>query len=256
MSGHSKWAQIKRKKGVTDTKRGQLFTRLARDITIAVREGGGGDPENNFQLRLAMDKARTSNMPKDNIERAIKRGTGESAEGGQLEEVVYEGYGPGGAAILVQVVTDNRNRAASDVRRVFTRSGGNLAATGAVAWMFERKGVVTVEANGGNPEDIELELIDLGADDVLVEGNLVEAYVDPHELRRMREEMQKRKIPIENAEIMMNPKTRAAIDPEHGIQTMKLIEQLEELDDVQKVTTNLDISDELVNKFEMHKEHA
>lgn len=256
MSGHSKWAQIKRKKGVTDTKRGQLFTRLARDITLAVREGGNADPEANFQLRLAIDKAHTSNMPKDNIERAVKRGSGESSEGAQLENVIYEGYGPGGAAILVQVLTDNRNRAASDVRRVFTRSGGNLAATGAVAWMFERKGVVSIEANGRNAEEIELELIDLGADDVLVDGNLVEAYVDPHQLHRMREEIQKRKIPVENAEITMIPKTPAAIDPDHGIQTMKLIEQLEELDDVQKVTTNLEISDELMSKFEMHKEHA
>lgn len=256
MSGHSKWAQIKRKKGVTDTKRGQLFTRLARDITIAVREGGSGDPEGNFQLRLAIDKARTSNMPKDNIERAIKRGTGESSEGGQLEDVVYEGYGPGGAAILVQVLTDNRNRAASDVRRVFTRSGGNLAATGAVSWMFERKGVVTIEADGRDAEDIELQLIDLGADDVLVDGNLVEAQLNPHELHRVREELHKRKIPIENAEITMIPKAAAAIDPEHGIQTMKLVEQLEELDDVQKVTTNLDISDDLLSKFETNKEHA
>lgn len=256
MSGHSKWAQIKRKKGVTDTKRGQLFTRLARDITLAVREGGSGDSESNFQLRLAVDKARTSNMPKDNIERAIKRGTGESSEGGHLDDVVYEGYGPGGAAILVQVLTDNRNRAASDVRRVFTRSGGNLAASGAVAWMFQRKGVVTIEADGRNAEEVELELIDLGVDDVLVDGNLVEAQLDPHELHRVREELQKRKIPVENAEITMIPKTPAAIDPEHGIQTMKLVEQLEELDDVQKVTTNLDISDELLNKFEMNKEHA
>lgn len=256
MSGHSKWSQIKRKKGVTDTKRGQLFTRLARDITIAVRDGGSGDPESNFQLRLAIDKARNSNMPKENIERSIKRGTGELSEGGQLDDVVYEGYGPGGAAILVQVVTDNRNRAASDVRRVFTRSGGNLAATGAVSWLFERKGVVTIEANKRNAEEIELELIDLGADDVLVDGNLVEAYVDPHELHRMREEIVKRQIPIENAEISLISKTPAAIDPDHGIQTMKLIEQLEELDDVQKVTTNLEINDELMNKFETHKEHV
>lgn len=256
MSGHSKWAQIKRKKGVTDTKRGQLFTRLARDITIAVRDGSSGDPEANFQLRLAVDKARASNMPKENIERAIKRGTGESSEGAQLEDVIYEGYGPGGAAVLVQVLTDNRNRAASDVRRVFTRGGGNLAATGAVAWMFERRGVVTIESNGRNSEEIELELIDLGADDVLVDGNLVEAYVDPHQLHAMREGLEKRKIPVENAEITLIPKTPAAIDPEHALQTMKLIEQLEELDDVQKVTTNLDISDELMNKFELHKEHA
>src|SRR5919199_3736469 len=138
MSGHSKWAQIKRKKGATDVKRGQMFTRLARDITIATREGGSGDPDSNFQLRLAVEKARGANMPKENSERAIRRGLGEGSEGGQLEDITYEGYGPGGSAILVQVLTDNRNRAASEVRRVFTRAGANLASSGAVAWMFER----------------------------------------------------------------------------------------------------------------------
>ncbi len=254
MSGHSKWAQIKRKKGVTDTKRGQLFTRLGRDITIAVREGGSGDPEANFQLRLAIEKARGSNMPKENIERAIRRGSGEGAEGGQLEDITYEGYAAGGAALLVQVLTDNRNRAASEVRRVFTRSGGTLGAAGAVAWMFEKKGVVTIETDGRNAEDIELELIDLGAEDILVDGKLVEAYVDPHDLGRIRGDLEKRKIPIENAEISMIPKNPATIDTDHAIQTMKLIEQLEELDDVQKVTSNLDINEELLNQFEA--EHA
>ncbi len=251
MSGHSKWAQIKRKKGVTDTKRGQLFTRLGRDITIAAREGGSGDPDANFQLRLAVEKARAANMPKENIERAIQRGLGNTSEGGQLDDVTYEGYGPGGAAILVQVLTDNRNRAASEVRRVFTRAGGNMAASGAVSWMFEKKGVITIETDGRNAEEIELELIDLGAEDFQTEGKLIEAYVDPHDLRRVREELAKRKIPVENAEITMIPKSPAAIDPEHALQTMKLVEALEELDDVQKVTTNLDISDELLQKFEM-----
>ncbi len=254
MSGHSKWAQIKRKKGVTDTKRGQLFTRLGRDITLAVREGGSGDADSNFQLRLAIDKARGSNMPKENIERAIQRGLGNTGEGGQLEDITYEGYGPGGSAILVQVLTDNRNRAASEIRRLFTRSGSNLAAAGSVGWMFEKKGVVTIESDGKNAEDIELELIDLGADDIQQDGKTVEAYVDPHQLRHVREGLAKTKIPVENAEITMIPKSTADIDPEHAIQTLKLVEQLEELDDVQKVTTNLNITDELMNKFEM--EHA
>jgi YebC/PmpR family DNA-binding regulatory protein len=254
MSGHSKWAQIKRKKGVTDTKRGQLFTRLARDITIAVREGGSGDPEGNFMLRLAMEKARASNMPKENIQRAIDRGTGAAGEGGQLDDITYEGYGPGGAALLVQVVTDNRNRAASEVRRIFTRAGANLAAAGAVGWMFERKGVLTIETDARHAEEIELELIDLGAEDFQSEGKTIEAYVDPHDLRRIRDELNKRKIAVDNAEITMIPKNTATIDADHALQTMKLIEQLEELDDVQKVTSNLDINDELMQKFEM--QHA
>lgn len=256
MSGHSKWAQIKRKKGVTDTKRGQLFTRLARDITLAARDGGSGDPDANFALRLAIDKARGANMPKENIERAIKRGTGESAEGSALEEIMYEGYGPGGTAILVQVLTDNRNRAASEVRRVFTRAGANLAAAGAVAWMFEKKGVLDVEANGRDVEELELELIDLGVDDVQVDGNTIEAYCAPTALHRVREALHKRNIPIENAEVTMFPKTPGEFSVEHTLQTMKLIEQIEELDDVQKVITNITITDELLHKFEGLKEHA
>lgn len=152
MSGHSKWAQIKRKKGAADVKKGAMFTRLGREISIVAREGGG-DPDSNFALRLAVDKARASNMPKENIERAIKRGTGELKEGGQLEDMMYEGYGPGGAALLVQVLTDNKNRAASEVRHLFTRGGGNLASANAVAWLFEKKGVIAVEGVK-NPDDL------------------------------------------------------------------------------------------------------
>ena len=152
MSGHSKWAQIKRKKVAADVKKGAMFTRLGREISIVAREGGG-DPDSNFALRLAVDKARASNMPKENIERAIKRGTGELKEGGQLEDMMYEGYGPGGAALLVQVLTDNKNRAASEVRHLFTRGGGNLASANAVAWLFEKKGVIAVEGVK-NPDDL------------------------------------------------------------------------------------------------------
>jgi YebC/PmpR family DNA-binding regulatory protein len=191
MSGHSKWAQIKRKKGVADVKKGAMFTRLGREIAIAAREGGG-DPDSNFALRLAVDKARANNMPKDNIERAIKRGTGELSEGGQLEDVMYEGYGPGGAALLVQLLTDNRNRAASDIRHIFTRGGGNLAAANAVAWLFEKKGVITIE-NVKNAEELELRLIDAGADDLKVDGALVEAYCAPENLKAFREQLEKQK---------------------------------------------------------------
>jgi len=250
MSGHSKWAQIKRKKGATDTKRGQLFTRLARDITVAVREGGSGDPEANFQLRLAIDKARAANMPKDNIERAIARGLGNAGDGGQLEDISYEAYGPGGTALIVQVLTDNRNRAAAEVRRVITRAGANFASTGSVAWMFEKRGILTIPIKGKNAEDVELELIDAGVDDVQTDGDSVEAYVAPEHLRPVREELQKRKIPIENAEVTLIAKTPAQVSPADAAKTMQLIEELEELDDVQKVISNLDITDEAMAEFE------
>jgi YebC/PmpR family DNA-binding regulatory protein len=250
MSGHSKWAQIKRKKGVTDTRRGQLFTRLARDITVAVREGGSGDPEANFQLRLAVDKARAANMPKDNIERAIQRGLGSGAEGGQLEDISYEAYGPGGTALIVQVLTDNRNRAASEVRRVITRAGANLASAGSVAWMFEKRGIFTIPVKGKNAEELELALIDAGVDDIETADEHVEAYVAPEHLRTVREELQKRGIPIESAEISLIAKTNAEVSPADTVKTMQLIEQLEELDDVQKVITNLNITDEVMAEFE------
>lgn len=250
MSGHSKWAQIKRKKGVNDTRRGQLFTRLGREIMIAARSGGSGDPDANFQLRLAVDKARASNMPKENIERAIKRGTGELGEGQQLEDLMYEGYGPGGTAILVQVVTDNRNRAASDVRRLFTRSGGNIGAANSVQWMFERRGVLLVDATGKDADELQLELIDAGADDVRVDGHEIEVYTSPENLRSIREELQKHKVHIDSAEITWVPKTPAAVTDEEAVKTMQFVEALEELDDVQKVISNLEISDAVMAKFE------
>jgi YebC/PmpR family DNA-binding regulatory protein len=255
MSGHSKWAQIKRKKGVADVKKGAMFTRLGREIAIAAREGGG-DPNGNFALRLAVDKARANNMPKDNIERAIKRGTGELNDGGQLEEIMYEGYGPGGTALLVQVLTDNRNRAASDVRHIFTRSGGNMASSNAVAWMFEKRGVVTLEANGKNPDELALELIDAGADDVKVDGNEVEAYTAPDQLRAFSETLRKRHVPMTSAELAWIARNPAQVGEDQAVQTMKLMEALEEHDDVQKVFTNLDIDDAVMAKYEQVKEHA
>ena len=250
MSGHSKWSQIKRKKGVNDTKRGQAFTRIARDITIAVREGGGGDPDANFSLRLAWDKARAANMPKDNIERAIQRGLGNAGDGGQLDDISYEAYGPGGTALIVQVLTDNRNRAAAEVRQIITRAGANLASAGSVAWMFEKRGIFTIPVKGKNPEDLELELIDAGVDDVQNDGDNIEAYVTPENLRPVREELQKRQIPIEEAQVSLIAKNPAAVSPEDAAKTMQLIENLEELDDVQKVISNLEITDEALAAFE------
>lgn len=252
MSGHSKWAQIKRKKGAADVKKGAVFTRLGREIALAAR-AGGGDPDANFSLRLAVEKARASNMPKDNIERAIKRGTGELGEGGQLEEVMYEGYGPGGTALLVQVLTDNRNRAASEIRHIFTRGGGNMASSNAVAWMFEKKGIISLEANGKDPDELALELIDAGADDVKVDGNEIEAYTMPEQLKALRDALEKRKIPVASAELAWIAKSPAEVGDDQAVQTMKLMESLEEQDDVQKVFTNLDISDTQMAKYEAVK---
>lgn len=254
MSGHSKWAQIKRKKGVADVKKGAMFTRLGREISIAAREGGG-DPNSNFMLRLAVDRARAQNMPKENIERAIKRGTGELNEGGQLEDVMYEGYGPGGSALLVQVLTDNRNRAASDVRHMFTHGGGTLAASNAVAWMFEKKGVVTIEGVK-NADELELELIDAGADDFKAEGSVLEVYCASDRLRVLREALEKRKIAMTGAELAWIAKTPAQVNDDQAVQTMKLMELLEEHDDVQKVYSNLDITDAVMAKYEGNREQA
>ncbi len=251
MSGHSKWAQIKRKKGVADVKKGQMFTRLGREITLAAREGGG-DPGANFTLRLAMDKARAINMPKENIDRAVKRGTGELSEGGQLEDIIYEGYGAGGAALLVQVLTDNRNRAASEIRHLFSRGGGNLAASNAVAWMFEKRGVITVE-NAKNPDDLALELIDAGADDYKVDGHVLDLYCAPENLRSLRDALDKRKIALASAEIAWIAKNPATVTEEQAVSTMKLMESLEEHDDVQKVYSNLEITDAVMAKFENAK---
>jgi YebC/PmpR family DNA-binding regulatory protein len=248
MSGHSKWSQIKRKKGVADVKKGAVFTRLGREITLAAREGGG-DPNANFVLRLAVDKARASNMPKENIDRAIKRGSGELAEGGQLDDVMYEGYGPGGSALLVQILTDNRNRAASEVRHLFTRGGGNLAASNAVAWMFEKRGVITLEGVK-NPDDLALELIDAGAEDYKVDGNVLDLYCAPESLRVLRDAIEKRKQPIASAELAWIAKTPAQVSDEQAVSTMKLMESLEEYDDVQKVFSNLDITDAVMAKYE------
>ena len=254
MSGHSKWAQIKRKKGVADVKKGAMFTRLGREISIAARSGGG-DPDANFVLRLAVDKARGQNMPKENIERAIKRGTGELNEGGQLEDIMYEGYGPGGSALLVQILTDNRNRAASEVRHMFTHGGGNLAASNAVAWMFEKKGVITIE-NVKNADELELELIDAGAEDFRMEGNVLEVYCAPEQLRGVRDALEKRKIPMASAEMEWIAKTPAQVTDDQAAQTMRLMEAIEEHDDVQKVYSNLDITDAVMAKYEGNREHA
>ena len=248
MSGHSKWAQIKRQKGVNDARRGAIFTKVGREITVAAREGGG-DPAANFRLRLAVEKAREVNMPADNIQRAINRGTGADKEGGQLEELYYEGYGPGGAAVMVQVLTDNRNRAAADVRNVFTRGGGNMGEGGSVAWMFDQKGLIVVELDGANAEEVELAAIEAGADDIQETEGVLEVYTDKTDLDAVRRTLDGQKLRISSADLVMVPKTTMDLDDKAATSVARLMERLEELDDVQRVYANTEISDEILESI-------
>jgi len=248
MSGHSKWSTIKRQKGVADAKRGQIFTKIAREIIVAVRESGD-NPESNFRLRLAIQKARDNNMPLDNIERAIKRGSGH-AEGASLVEMTLEGYGPSGVAILVQALSDNRNRTLQEVRNIFTRQGSNLGEAGCVAWLFDSRGLITVETNGRDAEELALEAIDAGAEDVKIENNYIEVYTRPEELEKVREALEKKKIAIVSAELSMVPKSTVEMEEKAALQTLKLLDKLEELDEVQLVSSNADFSDAILEKYQ------
>jgi YebC/PmpR family DNA-binding regulatory protein len=248
MSGHSKWAQIKRQKGVADARRGQLFTKLAREIIVAVREGGS-NPEGNFRLRLAIQKARDNNMPLDNIDRAIKRGSGQT-EGASLAEMTLEGYGPSGVAILVTALSDNRNRTLQDVRNIFTRHGGNLGESGCVAWLFDSRGVITVETNAQDAEELALEAIDAGAEDVRIENNFIEVYTKPAELEPVREALEQKNINIASAEVSMVPKSMVELEEKAALQTLKLLDRLEELDEIQHVSSNADFSDSILEKYQ------
>jgi len=239
MSGHSKWASIKHKKKAVDAKRGALFTKLTRAITVAAREGGG-DPEGNPALALAVQKARDASMPKDNIERAIAKGTGADADADAYEAVLYEGYGPGGVAILVEALTDNRNRTGSEVRHSFTKHGGNLGEPGSVAWTFEKKGELVVDG-GRYSEDDLLPAIDAGAEDVALDGDVWEIVTAPAELQAVREALASSGVEIESAEVVQRPTTRTPVDEERVPTLMNLIEELEDNDDVQDVSANFDI---------------
>ncbi len=248
MSGHSKWSTIKRKKAAEDAKRGKIFTKLGRELAVAAREGGA-DPNTNFKLRLVIEKARMANMPKENIERAIRRGAG-LEKGEAFEEITYEGYGPNGVAILIRVLTDNRNRAVADVRRILNRHNGSLGESGCVAWLFEPKGYITVA-----PDDLDLEelfeiAVESGAEDVEIGQDLIEIYTMPDDFRRVKESLQGHGIALESAEISMMPKSLTQLEEKEIMQAMGLIEALEELDDVQQVYSNLDISDEIMMKYE------
>ena len=252
MSGHSKWSTIKHQKGATDVKRGALFTKLSRDLALAVRDGGGPDPDMNFRLRLVVDKARSSNMPQDNINRAIKRAGGESGEAGeQLDEVTYEGYGPGGGAILLQALTTNRNRTAADVRSTFSRGGGNLGESGCVAWNFETRGLISIEVeNDAKGEDLGLTAIDAGAEDVNLEDGTLEIFTAPDQLLQVRQALESEGVSPRNTEISMVPKSTLLLGDKEAEQTLKLLDSLEELADVQKAYTNADFPAEVLERYQ------
>jgi YebC/PmpR family DNA-binding regulatory protein len=249
MSGHSKWKTIKHQKGAADAKRGQLFTRLTREISLAARQGAGGDPEMNYPLRLAIDRARANNMPSDTIERAIKRGSGEGADQVQLEEITYEGYGPGGVAILLQAVTDNRNRTASEVRATFSKSGASLGASGCVAWNFETMGLITMEMTPEDAEDMALLAIDAGAEDVRVDDSYVEVFTLPEKLEAVKRQLEEENASIATAEVSMVPKATVALGPKEAERTLRLLDMLEDLQDAQKVYTNADFPEETLEKY-------
>jgi len=241
LSGHSKWSSIKHKKGAADAKRGKLFSKLARSIMVAAKEGGG-DPANNLALQNAIEKARSYSMPKDNIDRAIAKGSGAGSDQEAFEAIVYEGYGPDGVAVIVEALTDNRNRTASDVRHTFAKNGGNLGSTGAVAWQFERRGVVVVPSDGVDEEELLLAAADGGADDVEQDGDVFQVTSAPEALAAVRTAVEAAGFTVDSAELQMVPKTTVAVEDETTArQIMRLIDALEDNDDVQDVYANFDI---------------
>lgn len=248
MSGHSHWATIKRKKGANDAKRGAIFTRMGREIAVAAREGA--DPDTNYKLRLVVDKARIAGMPKDNIERAIRRGAGLDKDAAAFEEATFEGYGPHGVAMIVKVVTDNRNRTISDLRRIFTRSGGSLAENGAVAWSFETKGYISAPKENLDADKAFELALEVGAEDVEVGDETVEFYTQPADLHTVSKALQAAGLKPESVELMMKPKNTTTLEPKEALSVMGVIDNLEELDDVTNVYSNLDMNDELMAQLE------
>jgi YebC/PmpR family DNA-binding regulatory protein len=244
MSGHSKWSTIKRQKGANDAKRSAMFTKVAREIAVAARQGGG-DPDANYRLRLAIDKARSINMPADNIKRSIEKATG-GGDAEQYEEIVYEGYGPGGVAVLVEAATDNRNRTAAEVRSIFTKTGGQLAGSGAVAWQFEARGLITVDRAGADADEVALAAIDAGAADVDTEVDPIEIYTEPGDLEAVRKALDAAGIKVDDAESAMIAKQTVKLEADQVRKALRLVELLEDLDDVQRVTTNVDIPEEVL----------
>jgi YebC/PmpR family DNA-binding regulatory protein len=251
MSGHSKWATIKRKKGANDAQRGKMFTKLARELQLAAREGG--DPVFNFRLRLIIDKAKAENMPKDNIERAVKRGAGIGGDGTVLEEMTYEGYGAHGVAVLIQTVTDNRNRTVSDLRRTLTRAGVSLAESGSVAWLFDAKGYISLSMEGLDQDKVFEVALEAGAEDVVFGDETADVYTQPADLQAVRQAFQNAGYKMDAAELSMVPKTLVDLSPSDTLQVMNLIENLEDLDDIAKVYSNLNVSDEALARAEMER---
>ena len=246
MSGHSKWSSIKHKKGAADAKRGQLFSKLSRAIIVAAREGGP-DPDANLALQNAIEKAREASMPKDTIERAIARGAGTDAGGEAYEAVTYEGYGPAGVAVLVEALTDNRNRTASDVRHIFTKAGGNLGTSGAVAWLFERKGVIIVDGDAVDADELMLAAADAGAEDISEDGSTFQVTTAPEELASVRAALGEAGISYEEAELTMVPKTTVQVEEESSAKALlRLLDALEDNDDVQGVYANFDIPERVL----------
>lgn len=247
MSGHSKWSSIKHKKGAADAKRGKLFTKLARAITVAARDGGP-DPDGNAALATAIQKAREASMPKDNIQRAVDRGSGVGSDAEAIERVVFEGYGPGGAAVLVEALTDNRNRTSAEVRHAFSKRGGSLGEPGSVAWIFEKRGVLAVDGARHDEDDL-IAAIDAGADDVSEEGELLRVLCDPAVLGAVREALEAAGVEIQSADIAMEPKSTVEVKGNDAKSLLGLIEDLEEDDDVNEVHANFDIPDDVLQKL-------
>jgi len=249
MSGHSKWSTIKRKKGAIDAKRGKIFTRLIKEITVAARTGGGGDPDGNPRLRSAINAAKAENMPKDNIDRAIKKGTGE-LEGEVYEEILYEGYGPAGVAVLVECMTDNRNRTVADIRHYFSKSNGNLGESGCVAWMFDKKGLIQVEKEKYSEEELMDLALEAGAEDVVEEDTVYQILTSPEEFSDVRDALEESGVEFFEASVSMIPSNTVAVTEEKpALSLLKLLENLEDHDDVQNVYSNFDIDDELMEKI-------
>lgn len=248
MSGHSKWSTIKRKKGANDARRGKLFTRLGREITIAARSGA--DPEANFALRLAVERARQSNMPKENIERAIKRGSGEDKDGAAFEEVLYEAYGPHGVALLIQVATDNRNRTLAEIKHALSRHGGNMAEPGSVSWQFTQKGYIAVPAGQTTYDDLFLIAAEAGADDVIDDPETMEVFTPRDHLQKVEEALRGAGVTIEEARLEWTAKTPMDLEPADALKVMATVDALEELDDTQAVSSNLNVTESLVSTLE------
>jgi YebC/PmpR family DNA-binding regulatory protein len=246
MSGHSKWATIRRKKGALDAKRGKLFTKLIKELTIAAREGGG-DPAGNPRLRLAVDNAKAANMPADNIERAIKKGTGE-LEGTTISELTYEGYGPGGVALLVEVATDNKNRTVAEVRHIFSKNTGNMGESGSVSWMFEKKGIITLPKQGKSEDDILEIALNAGAEDMRTEDEYFEIQTEIESFEPVRRALIDKELNLDNASLQWIAKNTINVEGENAEKMMKLIESLEDCDDVQNVYSNADFDEEFIKQ--------